>query len=180
MVNFFFERCGGESYKRGAVSWERGTTGFTHPSFLCHSRLHFAKLVAGVLAAVPGVHLWAAGIYDVNTPAALRREALQLPLRSAPAVVREVAAGISNYTSTVLPYATSGAAAPTDGPAVAVVHHDTGAGHAGVLSPRDCRQCGEAVAAQLARLGVGSGGGLNTGLRPLDCLLCMAVMQTLD
>ena len=113
--------------------------------------------MARLVQEVPGVHVWAAGIHDVTAPA-LRREVLQLPLRSAPAVVREVAAGIDRLGASVLPYVSSGAAAPTDGPPPFVIRHH-GAGHAGGR-PDDCRQCGEETAAQLARLGVGSQGEL--------------------
>ena len=124
--------------------------------------------------AVPDLHLWAAGIYDNSSnrvPPCLNRHLLDVALRAAPRLVREVAPGISQrnqkYAGQVPPYAARADVSPTDGPAVLVLRHH-GAGHdtQGTTEvrqdgsvkqvsfqhqPWECRQCGRNAATAITR-----------------------------
>ena len=105
---------------------------------------------------VQNLHLWVASVYHNNRPPALQEELLTTPLRSAPVVVREVEQTIAMRSGFVHPYSDRGLPAPGDGPSVIrLTHH--GNAHTG-RDPTDCEQCGEDVAAELHRLGVGTGG----------------------
>ena len=88
--------------------------------------------------------LWVAGIDDSNLPPALERRVLDVAMRSSPAVVREVAAGIERYTGGTVPPYSSGGHAPSDGAAVRAVLH-TGRAH-GARHPRDCAACAREAA----------------------------------
>ncbi|KAK7094259.1 hypothetical protein V1264_007903 [Littorina saxatilis] len=114
----------------------------------------YTALVARLAESVPGLHLWAAGIVHIVIPPSLRPEPLTVPLRCAPSVLREVQTAVDRFT--VHSYSDSGLSAPGDGPRVIRLSHH-GNAHTGRW-PVECRQCGQEVAAELRRLGVGSGG----------------------
>ena len=105
---------------------------------------------------VQNLHLWMACVYHYNRPPALQEELLTTPLRSAPVVQREVEQTSTMRIGSVDPYSVSGLPAPGDGPSVVRLSHH-GNAHTG-RDPTDCEQCGEDVAAELHRLGVGTGG----------------------
>ncbi|XP_070183023.1 uncharacterized protein [Littorina saxatilis] len=113
-------------------------------------------LVARLAESVPGLHLWAAGVYHTDIPPSLRPEPLTVPLRCAPSVLREVQTAVGRYQGIVHNYSDSGVPAPGDGLRVIRLSHH-GNAHTGRW-PAECRQCGKEVAAELRRLGVGSGG----------------------
>ena len=105
---------------------------------------------------VQNLHLWAASVYHDDKPPALQEEVLTTPLRSAPVVLREVEQTVAMQSGFVHLYSDSSLPAPGDGPSVVrLTHH--GNAHTG-RHPTDCEQCGEDVAAELHRLGVGTGG----------------------
>ena len=120
--------------------------------YLCYS---YPKLpykletfVDVLVNTIPGLHLWAAGINDdANVPQSLQRQLLDVALRSAPSVVREVEAGIDDYNqrwgSNVQGYAAHDHAA-TPGATVKEVRHD-GQGHIN-QSPSLCGACGTETA----------------------------------
>ena len=105
---------------------------------------------------VQNLHLWAASVYHGHRPPALQEEVLTTPLRSAPVVQREVGPAVTSQSGSVHLYSDSGLPAPEDGPSVVRLTH-RGNAHTG-RNPTDCEQCGEDVAAELHRLGVGTGG----------------------
>ena len=105
---------------------------------------------------VQNLHLWAASVFHSQRPPALQEEVLTTPLRSAPAVLREVGPEVGIWSNLIHPYSDSGLPAPGDGPSVVQLTHDANA-HTG-RDPTDCEQCGKDVAAELRRLDVGSGG----------------------
>ncbi|XP_070206605.1 uncharacterized protein [Littorina saxatilis] len=105
--------------------------------------------------SVPGLHLWAAGVLHTDIPPSLRPEPLTVPLRYAPSVLREVQTGVGRLQG-VHNYSDSGVPAPGDGLRVIRLSHH-GNAHRGRW-PVECQQCGKEVAAELRRLGVGSGG----------------------
>ena len=102
------------------------------------------------------LYLWCAGVSHSDIPPELQTEVLTTPLRCAPAVLRQVEPALDVWSGAVHPYSDSGLPAPGDGPSVVRLSHH-GNAHTG-LHPTDCEQCGRDVAAQLRRLGVGSGG----------------------
>ncbi|XP_070183021.1 uncharacterized protein [Littorina saxatilis] len=112
-------------------------------------------LVARLAESVPGLHLWAAGVLHTDIPPSLRPEPLTVPLRCAPSVLREVQKAVDRYGG-VHNYSDSGVPAPGDGLRVIRLSHH-GNAHTGRW-PAECRQCGKEIAAELRRLGVGSGG----------------------
>ncbi|XP_070207999.1 uncharacterized protein [Littorina saxatilis] len=114
------------------------------------------SLVARLAESVPGLHLWAAGVYHTDIPPSLRPEPLTVPLRYAPSVLREVQPAVDKATGQVHNYSDSGVPAPGDGLRVIRLSHH-GNAHRGRW-PVECQQCGKEVAAKLRRLGVGSGG----------------------
>ena len=103
----------------------------------------------------PQLYMWTAGVRHDDTPPQLQVEALTTPLRSAPAIIREVEAGL-NLAPGIHNYSDSGLPAPGDGLSVVRLRHQ-GNAHTGRW-PVDCPRCGQAVAAELRRLGVGRGG----------------------
>ncbi|XP_025080978.1 uncharacterized protein LOC112556317 [Pomacea canaliculata] len=113
---------------------------------------YFRTVCDKLLTQVPHLHLWAASFHHEDAPAGWQVEYLTRPLRSPPAVVREVA---QNWSITdfrdVLPYSERGVADHTDGPPVTRLYH--GEGHSGDR-PRDCVTCGRDVASFLLSLRV--------------------------
>ena len=105
---------------------------------------------------VQNLHLWAACVYHIDRPTELQEEVLTTPLRSAPVVQREVEHTVTMRFGAIHPYSDSGLPAPGDGPSVVRLSHH-GNAHTG-RDPTDCEQCGEGVAAELLRLGVGTEG----------------------
>ncbi|XP_070207885.1 uncharacterized protein [Littorina saxatilis] len=128
-------------------------------SILCHSDVSGQRnttLVARLAESVPGLHLWAAGVRHDAIPPSLQPEPLTVPLRCAPSVLREVQTAVGRYKGQVHNYSDSGVPAPGDGLRVIRLSHH-GNAHRGRW-PVECQQCGKEVAAELRRLGVGSGG----------------------
>ncbi|XP_070208000.1 uncharacterized protein [Littorina saxatilis] len=113
-------------------------------------------LVARLAESVPGLHLWAAGVLHTDIPPSLQPEPLTVPLRCAPSVLREVQPAVGRLTARIHNYSDSGVPAPGDGLRVIRLSHH-GNAHRGRW-PVECQQCGKEVAAELLRLGVGSGG----------------------
>ena len=114
------------------------------------------KLVTALTGRVSNLYLWCAGCDHRYIPSDLQEEPLTTPLRCAPSVLREVEPGVDEWTGVVNSYSDSGLPAPGDGPSVIRLSH-RGNAHTGRW-PLDCAQCGHEVAAELRRLGVGSGG----------------------
>ena len=104
---------------------------------------------------VTHLYLWCAGVGHTDIPPALQVEILTTPLRSAPAVLREVQLELDAWSryGQVPDYSDSGLPAPGDGPSVVRLYHH-GDGHTND-HPADCVQCGHDVAVLLSRLGVG-------------------------
>ncbi|XP_025114138.1 uncharacterized protein LOC112576100 [Pomacea canaliculata] len=107
-----------------------------------------------LLAQVPRLHLWAASCYSKNCPPSWQVEYLTRPLRSPPAVVREIKKdsliikGVS-----IQKYSERGVPDHTDGPPVTRLYHG-GQGHSGGW-PYKCVTCGREVASFLHSLRVG-------------------------
>ena len=135
-------------------------------SILCNRRAgpRVRRLIKELAHSVRELHLWAAGLTssDEDVPPELLPQPLDTPLRSAPVIQREVAKGFHQFQ--VNDYGNSGGIpAPGDGPNVVRLSH-AGAGHEGRW-PVSCHRCGQEVAAELRRLGVGAEGewpGLDT------------------
>ncbi|XP_070203700.1 uncharacterized protein [Littorina saxatilis] len=111
------------------------------------------RLVSQLAQRVPHLYLWCATVYNDDIPPALQTEVFTVPLRSAPAVLREIQTGLQGY-DVVHDYSDSGVPAPGDGLSVIQLSHH-GNAHTGRW-PLDCAQCGQDIAAVLRRLGVGS------------------------
>ncbi|XP_025077351.1 uncharacterized protein LOC112554011 [Pomacea canaliculata] len=117
-------------------------------------RLHFDTVCEKLLTEVPHLHLWAANCYHGDAPAGWQVEYLTRPLRSPPAVVREVEKNtLITIDRLVLPYSERGVPDHTDGPPVRRLSH-RGQGHSGD-SPVHCVTCGRDVASFLHSLRVG-------------------------
>jgi hypothetical protein len=102
------------------------------------------------------LRLWCVSMFHTDIPECLQQEVLSTPLRSAPAVVREVVPALAKYAN-VMGYSDSGLPAPGDGPKVIRLHH-AGAGHTGRW-PVECPACGQNVARELTEtLGVAQAG----------------------
>ena len=97
-----------------------------------------------------------AGTCYIDIPTGLQTEVLTTPLRSSPAVVEEVRKVLEQFSDSVNGYSDSGLSVLGDGPSVVRLSHH-GNAHTG-QRPTNCVQCGREVAAELRRLGVGSGG----------------------
>ncbi|XP_070203707.1 uncharacterized protein [Littorina saxatilis] len=110
------------------------------------------QLVSQLAQRVPHLYLWCASVYNDDIPPALQTQVFTVPLRSAPAVLREIQPVIHRYP--VYDYSDSGVPAPGDGLSVIRLSHH-GNAHTGRW-PVDCAQCGQDIAAVLRRLGVGS------------------------
>ncbi|XP_025113497.1 uncharacterized protein LOC112575719 [Pomacea canaliculata] len=115
--------------------------------------LGFHTVYDKLLTQVPHLHLWAASYYHGDAPAGWRVEYLTRPLRSPPAVVREVEQNEWITKHNVLPYSERGVPDHTDGPPVRRLCHG-GQGHSGDNSV-DCVTCGRDVASFLHSLRVG-------------------------
>ncbi|XP_070183249.1 uncharacterized protein [Littorina saxatilis] len=109
------------------------------------------QLVTRLAQQVPHLYLWSAGIVNTEIHPALQTQVFTVPLRSAPAVLREIQPVIHRYP--VHAYSDSGVPAPGDGLSVIRLSHH-GNAHTGRW-PLDCAQCGQDIAAVLRRLGVG-------------------------
>ncbi|XP_070190960.1 uncharacterized protein [Littorina saxatilis] len=134
-----------------------------------HGRVHIladeaeGDVIAKIYRALKQRHvrftLWAAGVM-LDVPADMKRHVRYLtqPLRSPPAVVREVEQANAMRDGTVPPYTRPPVSAPCDGPPVLTVgHHEYRGdrqGHEGVFTWR-CARCGELVADMLRDLRVG-------------------------
>ena len=126
-------------------------------SIVCYSdqEQSLQRLVSKLTGRVTHLYLWCAGVGHTDIPSALQVELLTSPLRSAPAVLREVQPAVDLWSRVgqVHGYSDSGLPAPGDGPSVMQLYHH-GDSHTSD-HPVDCVQCGHDVAALLRRLGVG-------------------------
>ncbi|XP_025111917.1 uncharacterized protein LOC112574815 [Pomacea canaliculata] len=113
---------------------------------------NFQTLCDKLLIQVPRLHLWAASYFHKNAPSGWQVEHLTRPLRSPPAVVREVEQDkkIIKHRD-VKPYSERGVPNHTDGPPVTRLYHR---GHSCHRSA-DCVTCGREVASFLHSLRVG-------------------------
>ncbi|XP_070184775.1 uncharacterized protein [Littorina saxatilis] len=135
-----------------------------------HGRVHIladeaeCDVIAEIYRALKQRHvrftLWAAGV-KLDVPADMKRHVRYLtqPLRSPPAVVREVEQADDMKRGTVPAYTRPPVSAPCDGPPVLTVGHYNGypgdrQGHEGDR-PWQCARCGELVADMLRDLRVG-------------------------
>ncbi|KAK7095872.1 hypothetical protein V1264_005232 [Littorina saxatilis] len=135
-----------------------------------HGRVHIladeaeCDVIAEIYRALKQRHvrftLWAAGV-KLRVPADMERYVRKLtqPLRSPPAVVREVEQADDMKDGTVPAYTRPPVSAPCDGPPVLTVDHyadyySDRQGHEGVF-PWRCARCGELVADMLRDLRVG-------------------------
>ncbi|XP_070199041.1 uncharacterized protein [Littorina saxatilis] len=109
------------------------------------------RLVTRLAQRVPHLYLWCAGVHNTEIPPALQTQVFTVPLRSAPAVLREIQPVIHRFA--VHDYSDSGVPAPGDGLSVIRLSHH-GNAHTGRW-PVDCAQCGQDIAVELRRLGVG-------------------------
>ncbi|XP_025100537.1 uncharacterized protein LOC112567882 isoform X2 [Pomacea canaliculata] len=113
----------------------------------------FRTVCDKLLTQVPDLHLWAACCFHENAPDCWQVEYLTRPLRSPPAVVREVEqADFITDGNVVKPYSERGVPDHTDGPPVTRLYHQ-GQGHSGRW-PVDCVTCGRDVASFLHSLRV--------------------------
>ncbi|KAK7484617.1 hypothetical protein BaRGS_00024143, partial [Batillaria attramentaria] len=113
----------------------------------------FTDFCSSLLQRVPGVRLWAASLYHADRPSCLEEVRMTEPLRTPPAVTREVqkAFWIERFGA-VLGYAESSVPPPSEGPAARVVRHQ-GQGHA-EGRPGECERCGLEIAHLLRELHV--------------------------
>ncbi|XP_070179189.1 uncharacterized protein [Littorina saxatilis] len=135
-----------------------------------HGRVHIladeaeCDVIAEIYRALKQRHvrftMWAAGV-KLDVPADMERYVRYLtqPLRSPPAVVREVEQAYDMKRGTVPAYTRPPVSAPCDGPPVLTVGHygddySDRQGHEGDLTWR-CARCGELVADMLRDLRVG-------------------------
>ncbi|XP_070184221.1 uncharacterized protein [Littorina saxatilis] len=136
-----------------------------------HGRVHIladeaeCDVIAEIYRALKQRHvrftLWAAGV-KLDVPADMERYVRKLtqPLRSPPAVVREVEQANDMKRGTVPAYTRPPVSAPCDGPPVLTVRHygldyrGDRQGHEGNY-PSQCARCGELVADMLRDLRVG-------------------------
>ncbi|XP_025114137.1 uncharacterized protein LOC112576099 [Pomacea canaliculata] len=115
---------------------------------------NFQTLCDKLLTQVPRLHLWAASCFNKYAPTGWQVEYLTRPLRSPPAVVREIEQDwrITRHCD-VHPYSERGVPDHTDGPPVTRLYH-RGQGHSGRW-PGDCVTCGRELASILHSLRVG-------------------------
>ena len=123
---------------------------------LCYRVRGLQRLVKELTRRIAHLYLWCAGVSHNNIPPELQTEVLTTPLRPAPSVLRMVAPAVDMWTRNIYSYSDRGLPAPGDGPSVVRLSHH-GDAHTG-QRPLDCVQCGKNVAAELRRLGVGTGG----------------------
>ncbi|XP_025114128.1 uncharacterized protein LOC112576093 [Pomacea canaliculata] len=115
---------------------------------------HIQTFCEKLLTQVPRLHLWAASCYLKNCPPGWQVEYLTRPLRSPPAVVREVKKDtVITKGLSIKKYSERGVPDHTDGPPVRRVRHD-GEGHSSDW-PGECVTCGREVASFLHSLRVG-------------------------
>ncbi|XP_025079918.1 uncharacterized protein LOC112555667 isoform X2 [Pomacea canaliculata] len=115
---------------------------------------YFKTLCDKLLTQVPHLHLWGASCLHRDAPAGWQVEYLTRPLRSPPAVVRQVQKDkVITEFRRVQPYTERGVSDHTDGPPVRRLYH-RGRGHSGDR-PVDCVTCGREVASFLHSLRVG-------------------------
>ncbi|XP_025113321.1 uncharacterized protein LOC112575586 [Pomacea canaliculata] len=125
---------------------------------------YFPLLCDKLLTYIPRVHLWAASCFHERAPAGWQVEYLTRPLRSPPAVVREVERDeMITRSRLAKPYRERGVPDHTDGPPVTRLYHG-GQGHSD-CSPVDCVTCGRKVASFLHSLRVGVTGSCTTTSR---------------
>ncbi|XP_025113553.1 uncharacterized protein LOC112575759 isoform X2 [Pomacea canaliculata] len=121
-----------------------------------------------LLTQVPHLHLWAASYFHGDAPVGWQVEYLTRPLRSPPAVVREVKQDVRITTDRhVKPYSKRGVPDHTDGPPVTRLYH-RGQGHSGD-GPGDCVTCGREVASFLHSLRDGVTATVTTSSTPISC-----------
>ncbi|XP_025103294.1 uncharacterized protein LOC112569648 [Pomacea canaliculata] len=106
-----------------------------------------------LVTKISDVHVWASSCYHGDAPAGWRMEYLTRPLRSPPAVVREVEQSKIIKDKYVLGYSKRRVPDHTDGPPVTRLYHG-GQGHSGDW-PINCVTCGLEVARVLHSLRVG-------------------------
>lgn len=117
--------------------------------------MEFAEFCNEMTQLVPDVFLWAAAVYNHARPKSLQKFKFTTPLRSPPAVVREVMMAKEIQDENVSQYTASAIPIPTDGPVVRRIKHQNGwLGHNGYKS-RDCQECGCQIAKILTELKVG-------------------------
>ncbi|XP_025113319.1 uncharacterized protein LOC112575583 [Pomacea canaliculata] len=115
---------------------------------------YFDTVCDKLLTQVPHLHLWAASCYHGDAPTGWQVECLTRPLRSPPAVIREVEQDVDiTESGKVKPYSERGVPDHTDGPPVTRLYH-RGQGHS-ADNPGDCVTCGRDVASFLHSLRVG-------------------------
>ncbi|XP_025113483.1 uncharacterized protein LOC112575710 [Pomacea canaliculata] len=116
----------------------------------------FSPLCDKLLRQVSRLHLWAASCFHGYAPTGWPVEYLTRPLRSPPAVVREVVQDVrmSALEPRVKPYTERGVPDHTDGPPVRQLYHRPWEGHSGRW-PENCVKCGDQVASLLHSLRVG-------------------------
>ncbi|XP_025103140.1 uncharacterized protein LOC112569549 [Pomacea canaliculata] len=103
---------------------------------------YFQTVCDKLLARVHCLYLWAASCYHGYVPTGWRVEYLTRPLRSPPAVVREVEQDVKiTTTHHVKSYSERGLSDHTDSPPVTRLYH-RGQGHSGRW-PEDCVKCGQ-------------------------------------
>ncbi|KAK7092698.1 uncharacterized protein [Littorina saxatilis] len=124
-------------------SSERHATGLQHKTF-----------VSRLIQRVVNLHLWVTCVHHTEVPPALQQEVFTFPLRSAPAVLREIQSAVGKSKIQVHEYSDSSVPAPGDGLGVIRLSHH-GNSHTGRW-PVDCVQCGQNIATELRSLGVGS------------------------
>ncbi|XP_025111876.1 uncharacterized protein LOC112574796 [Pomacea canaliculata] len=118
------------------------------------ARKHIKTFCEKLLAQVPRLHLWAASCYNKNCPPSWQVEHLTRPLRSPPAVVREIKKdSVIIKGVSIQKYSERGVPDHTDGPPVTRLYH-RGQDHS-VYWPDDCITCGREVAKFLHSLRVG-------------------------
>ncbi|XP_025113394.1 uncharacterized protein LOC112575632 [Pomacea canaliculata] len=122
----------------------------THVS---HRTQHFQTFCDKLLTRVPHLHLWAASCFHGDAPTCWQVKYLTRPLRSPPAVIREVKKNGKLTVRHVQPYSERGVPDHTDGPPVRRLYH-RGLSHAGHRSV-DCVTCGLDVVSFLRSLRVG-------------------------
>ncbi|XP_025112556.1 uncharacterized protein LOC112575146 isoform X2 [Pomacea canaliculata] len=116
----------------------------------------YQTFCAKLLTRVPRLHLWSASCYHGHAPAGWQVEYLTRPLRSPPAVVREVEQDLAiTGTHDVHMYSERGVPVHADGPPVKRVCH-RGEGHSNRSG--DCVTCCREVARFLRSLHVGATG----------------------
>lgn len=118
---------------------------------------HFKHFCDKLLRQVPDLHLWVASFYHGRVPPAWQEKSLTRPLRSPPAVVREVAKDRRiGSNCDVLPYSQRAVPDHTQGPSVRWIRHQ-GHGHT-ESADRDCELCGQEVVSFLKSLRLGAQG----------------------